>query len=79
MILGYAYPAYECYKSVELNKPEIEQLRFWCQYWSVYHLFHLLGILIGGKKHFLIHGYCFRILVAAMSFFERIGDVLIAW
>ncbi|KAL9244109.1 hypothetical protein vseg_017917 [Gypsophila vaccaria] len=33
MILGYAYPAYACYKTVERNKPEIEQLRFWCQYW----------------------------------------------
>ncbi|XP_028548362.1 putative HVA22-like protein g [Dendrobium catenatum] len=33
MILGYAYPAYECYKTVELNRPEIEQLLFWCQYW----------------------------------------------
>ncbi|XP_073143188.1 putative HVA22-like protein g [Henckelia pumila] len=33
LILGYVYPAYECYKSVEMNKPDIEQLRFWCQYW----------------------------------------------
>lgn len=33
MIFGYAYPAYECFKTVERNKPEIEQLRFWCQYW----------------------------------------------
>ncbi|KAJ0086585.1 hypothetical protein Patl1_09556 [Pistacia atlantica] len=33
MAFGYAYPAYECYKTVEMNKPEIEQLRFWCQYW----------------------------------------------
>ncbi|XP_022139541.1 HVA22-like protein i [Momordica charantia] len=33
MIFGYAFPAYECYKTVEMNKPEIEQLRFWCQYW----------------------------------------------
>ncbi|XP_004500947.1 putative HVA22-like protein g isoform X2 [Cicer arietinum] len=33
MVLGYAYPAYECYKAVEKNRPEIEQLRFWCQYW----------------------------------------------
>jgi len=32
-VFGYAYPAYECYKVVERNKPEIEQLRFWCQYW----------------------------------------------
>ncbi|GMH03256.1 hypothetical protein Nepgr_005095 [Nepenthes gracilis] len=33
MIFGYAYPAYECFKTVEKNKPEVEQLRFWCQYW----------------------------------------------
>ncbi|KAK6938942.1 TB2/DP1/HVA22-related protein, partial [Dillenia turbinata] len=33
MIFGYAYPAYECFKTVEKNRPEIEQLRFWCQYW----------------------------------------------
>uniref|UniRef100_A0A0E0N908 HVA22-like protein n=3 Tax=Oryza TaxID=4527 RepID=A0A0E0N908_ORYRU len=33
LILGYAYPAYDCYKTVELNRPEVEQLRFWCQYW----------------------------------------------
>uniref|UniRef100_A0A2C9U0H0 HVA22-like protein n=1 Tax=Manihot esculenta TaxID=3983 RepID=A0A2C9U0H0_MANES len=33
MFFGYAYPAYECYKTVEKNKPEIEHLRFWCQYW----------------------------------------------
>lgn len=36
MALGYAYPAYECYKIVEKNKPEIEDLRFWCQYWWVF-------------------------------------------
>jgi receptor expression-enhancing protein 1/2/3/4 len=35
LILGYAYPAYDCYKTVELNRPEVEQLRFWCQYWFV--------------------------------------------
>ena len=35
MVFGYAYPAYECYKAVEKNKPEIQQLRFWCQYWFV--------------------------------------------
>ncbi|KAG8057941.1 hypothetical protein GUJ93_ZPchr0002g24019 [Zizania palustris] len=33
LILGYAYPAYDCYKAVELNRPEVAQLRFWCQYW----------------------------------------------
>ncbi|XP_040383798.1 HVA22-like protein i isoform X1 [Oryza brachyantha] len=33
LILGYAYPAYDCYKTLELNKPQIDQLRFWCQYW----------------------------------------------
>ncbi|XXG72848.1 hypothetical protein AAC387_Pa07g1856 [Persea americana] len=29
MVLGYTYPAYECFKIVEKNKLEIEQLRFW--------------------------------------------------
>ncbi|OMO92879.1 TB2/DP1/HVA22-related protein [Corchorus olitorius] len=33
MCFGYAYPAYECYKAVEKNKPEMEELLFWCQYW----------------------------------------------
>ncbi|XP_070665692.1 putative HVA22-like protein g isoform X1 [Malus domestica] len=33
--LGYAYPAFECYKTVEKNRVEIEELRFWCQYWII--------------------------------------------
>ncbi|XP_051149953.1 putative HVA22-like protein g [Andrographis paniculata] len=44
LIFGYAYPAYECYKSVEMNKPNIEQLRFWCQYWI------LVALLTVGEK-----------------------------
>ena len=35
MIFGYVYPAYECFKTLERNKPDIEQLRFWCQYWYI--------------------------------------------
>ncbi|XP_057972896.1 putative HVA22-like protein g [Malania oleifera] len=35
LILGYAYPAFECYKTVEKNRVEIEELRFWCQYWII--------------------------------------------
>lgn len=35
MILGYAYPALECFKTVEKNKPNIGELRFWCQYWII--------------------------------------------
>lgn len=46
MIFGYAYPAYECYKSVELNKPDIEQLRFWCQYWYTKHSDSIYGLSI---------------------------------
>ncbi|CBI37947.3 unnamed protein product, partial [Vitis vinifera] len=33
LTFGYAYPAYECFKTVDKNKPEIEQLVLWCQYW----------------------------------------------
>ncbi|KAK1389683.1 hypothetical protein POM88_017861 [Heracleum sosnowskyi] len=35
MVLGYAYPAFQCFKAVEKNKVEIEELRFWCQYWII--------------------------------------------
>ncbi|XXG88515.1 hypothetical protein AAC387_Pa12g0709 [Persea americana] len=52
MVLGYAYPAFECFKTVEKNKADIEQLRFWCQYW---------------------------IIVAMVTVFERIGEVLVSW
>lgn len=42
LAFGYAYPAYECYKTVELNKPQIEQLIFWCQYWILVALLTVL-------------------------------------
>ncbi|CAK9195684.1 unnamed protein product [Sphagnum troendelagicum] len=35
MLLGYVYPAYECFKIVERKKPDLEHLRFWCQYWII--------------------------------------------
>lgn len=35
LVLGYAYPAYECYKTVDKNRVEIEELRFWCKYWII--------------------------------------------
>jgi len=31
--MGYAYPGFECYKTVEKNKIDMEELRFWCKYW----------------------------------------------
>ncbi|VVB13430.1 unnamed protein product [Arabis nemorensis] len=33
LLVGYAYPAYGCYKSVEKKKLEIQELRYWCKYW----------------------------------------------
>ncbi|KAI7726334.1 hypothetical protein M8C21_000703 [Ambrosia artemisiifolia] len=35
LLLAYLYPAYECFKSIEKNKPDVEQVRFWCQYWII--------------------------------------------
>ncbi|KAM3339879.1 putative HVA22-like protein g [Capsicum galapagoense] len=35
LVFGYAYPAFECYKTIERNKIEIAELRFWCQYWII--------------------------------------------
>ncbi|KAK7283539.1 hypothetical protein RIF29_13112 [Crotalaria pallida] len=35
LAFGYALPAYECFKTVDKTKPEIDRLIFWCQYWIV--------------------------------------------
>ncbi|KAJ7971638.1 HVA22-like protein [Quillaja saponaria] len=35
LFLGYAYPAVECYKTLEKNRVGNEELRFWCQYWII--------------------------------------------
>ncbi|XP_019176268.1 PREDICTED: putative HVA22-like protein g isoform X1 [Ipomoea nil] len=42
LILGYAYPALECFKSVEKNRVDIAELRFWCQYWIIVALVRVL-------------------------------------
>ncbi|XP_061353945.1 HVA22-like protein j [Gastrolobium bilobum] len=51
LLLGYAYPGFECYKTVEKNRVDNEELRFWCQYWIIVALFTVLekfaDILIG--------------------------------
>ncbi|KAI4364047.1 hypothetical protein MLD38_020190 [Melastoma candidum] len=35
MVMGYAYPAFRCFKSLEKRKPDNRELRFWCQFWIV--------------------------------------------
>ncbi|MCO5570412.1 hypothetical protein L7F22_024133 [Adiantum nelumboides] len=35
MLSGYAYPAYECFKTVDKKRPDAERLQFWCQYWMI--------------------------------------------
>ncbi|PIN06033.1 HVA22/DP1 protein [Handroanthus impetiginosus] len=35
LAFGYAYPAYQCFKTLEKNEDENEELRFWCQYWII--------------------------------------------
>ncbi|KAJ7260039.1 hypothetical protein O6H91_09G035200 [Diphasiastrum complanatum] len=35
ILLGYIYPAYECFKNVERPRPDMESLRFWCRYWII--------------------------------------------
>ncbi|KAH7680741.1 receptor expression-enhancing protein 1/2/3/4 [Dioscorea alata] len=36
LLLGYAYPAFECFKVVERNNGSgIQELRFWCKYWII--------------------------------------------
>ncbi|KAK9068553.1 hypothetical protein SSX86_012668 [Deinandra increscens subsp. villosa] len=35
LILGYAYPAFECFKTIEKHGAGNAELRFWCQYWVI--------------------------------------------
>ncbi|WVY97388.1 hypothetical protein V8G54_029539, partial [Vigna mungo] len=42
LLLGYAYPGFECYKTVEKNRIDMEELRFWCKYWIIVALFTVL-------------------------------------
>ncbi|CAI0391350.1 unnamed protein product [Linum tenue] len=35
LFFGYAYPAFECFKSAEKNKINMEEVIFWCQYWII--------------------------------------------
>ncbi|XP_078440797.1 putative HVA22-like protein g [Wolffia australiana] len=44
LMLGYAYPAFECFRTIEHNRPQIELFRFWCQYWII------LGLLTAFEK-----------------------------
>uniref|UniRef100_J3LJN4 HVA22-like protein n=1 Tax=Oryza brachyantha TaxID=4533 RepID=J3LJN4_ORYBR len=83
IILGYAYPAYDCYKTVELNKPGIEKLRFWCQYWillAVLTVFDRVGNFVSwlpmyseAKLAFVVYLWCPKTLGTAYvyeSFFK---------
>ncbi|KAG6505749.1 hypothetical protein ZIOFF_038114 [Zingiber officinale] len=49
LVCGYPYPAYECYKTIELNKQEIRQWRFWCQYYKAWRL--PVFVAFPDKKH----------------------------
>lgn len=35
MMLGYAYPAFQCFKTMEKSRAHNDELRFWCQYWII--------------------------------------------
>lgn len=41
MAFGYAYPAFECYKTLEKSSRslDVESLRFWCKYWIIVAIF----------------------------------------
>ncbi|KAK9058695.1 hypothetical protein SSX86_023537 [Deinandra increscens subsp. villosa] len=43
LILGYAYPAFECFKTIEKHGAGNAELRFWCQYC---YLLFLLRVII---------------------------------
>ncbi|KAL1566116.1 hypothetical protein AAHA92_01759 [Salvia divinorum] len=42
LVFGYAYPAFQCFKTLEKNKITVPELRFWCQYWVIVALISIL-------------------------------------
>ena len=42
LVFGYAYPAFQCFKTLEKNKVGVPELRFWCQYWVIVALISVL-------------------------------------
>ncbi|XP_056158892.1 putative HVA22-like protein g isoform X2 [Syzygium oleosum] len=87
LVLGYAYPAFQCYKTVEKNRVQIDELRHWCQYWSrpVAILFLLQFNEFGGcdlssgSRDIALMITSTMIILAMFTVLERIGDVLISW
>ncbi|XP_009796624.1 putative HVA22-like protein g isoform X1 [Nicotiana tabacum] len=90
LVVGYAYPAFECFKTVEKNKVEIEELRFWCQYClklkidKHYSIFYDVGVgrqfqQIFAASHYRGVRRSVRIIVAALRIFESFGDVFMSW
>ncbi|CAD6341873.1 unnamed protein product [Miscanthus lutarioriparius] len=67
LVLGYAYPAYDCYKTVELNRPEAEQLRFWCQYWFVRAPFRFDA------------DFAYADFTRFLTVLERVGESFVSW
>ncbi|GAY32969.1 hypothetical protein CUMW_005000 [Citrus unshiu] len=63
LVFGYAYPAFECYKIVEKNRVEIDQLRFWCKYWILVAMLTVLE----------------RFLDAIASWFPMYGELKLAF
>ncbi|KAL8505161.1 hypothetical protein ACS0TY_016389 [Phlomoides rotata] len=44
LAFGYAYPAFQCFKTIEKNKVGIPELRYWCQYWIIVAVLTVLEI-----------------------------------
>ncbi|KAK4762150.1 hypothetical protein SAY87_030034 [Trapa incisa] len=42
ILLGYAYPSFQCFKALEGNRASGGELRFWCQYWIIMALLNIL-------------------------------------
>eukprot|EP00475_Leptophrys_vorax_P029919 TRINITY_DN4432_c0_g1_i1.p1 TRINITY_DN4432_c0_g1~~TRINITY_DN4432_c0_g1_i1.p1 ORF type:complete len:206 (-),score=6.81 TRINITY_DN4432_c0_g1_i1:257-874(-) len=41
-LLGYVYPAYATYKTVERRASEPDDFRFWCKYWIIMAVVHVI-------------------------------------
>ncbi|GAY32970.1 hypothetical protein CUMW_005010 [Citrus unshiu] len=73
LVFGYAYPAFECYKIVEKNRVEIDQLRFWCKYWILVAMLTVLERFLDAIASWYAHSI---LLCKSCTFFFAIENYI---
>ncbi|CAI7902494.1 unnamed protein product, partial [Closterium sp. NIES-53] len=79
-LLGYLYPAYATYKTVERRSSEPDDFRFWCKYWVIMAAFHVLeSCLFFGLITWLPFYDVFKVLFCVYLWHPRTQGTLLIY